>query len=211
LLSRLEQGAGTAPISPQIAEKLLDRMDEPSTQELVESVKSYDEVSRKIDSFAVLVASYRARMNHQDRTLQFTAAAPASKGDVLVTVWIESDGDVLERQNRPDQPSLWFQWHAPATVINTLQMMVHDPVFGDLHRKNARTADSDRVNAAACVRFRWVGGDSGYLNDRQARMLTFVLDAARSASVVQSVASNATGVNACTPDVSNIGMQKVTF
>ena len=124
--------------------------------------------------------------------------------DALITVWIESDGNVVERESRPGKTDAWYRWQAPAAVIETLQMMVHDPVFGDFHRKNARTTSADHFNAAACIRFLWVDGDSGYLNDRQAKRLTSVLDAGRNESSIQSLERKPVGLNSCTVDIPSL-------
>ena len=61
-----------------------------------------------------------------------------------------------------------------------------------------------RGGAAACIRFLGVDGDSGYSNDRQAKMLTFVLDAGRNESSIQSLESKPAGLNSCTVDILKI-------
>jgi hypothetical protein len=192
------------PISPQVVEKLVARVGEPTTQTLIESVQKYEPQSRKVDSFVTLVTSYRARLTGQDKTPHFSFAPTAAEVDALITVWIGSDGNVVERESRLGKTDAWYQWHAPAAVIETLQMMVHDPVFGDFYKKNARTTDADHFNAAACIRLLWVDGNSGYLNDRQAEMLTFVLDAGRNESSIQPLDSEPGGLNSCTVDILKI-------
>jgi hypothetical protein len=194
LMLRIEgQGRGALPIAPQMAAKLVARVGEPTTQALVASVQKYEPRGRRFD---VLVTSYRARVTGQEKAPHFAFEPTTAQENARITVWIGSDGDVVERESRVGKTEAWYRWRAPAAVIEVLQMMMHDPVFGEFH--SARTTDTDHFNAAACMRLSGLNRDSGYLSDRQARMLTFVLDAARNDSSMQALEGKPAGLDSCT-------------
>src|SRR6185312_11750180 len=111
LMLRIEQQRAMAsPISPQVLAKLVGRVGEPTTQTLIESVQKYEPQSRRFDSFVALVSSYRARLAGQDEPRHFAFAPTSSQVDALITVWIGSDGNVVERESRLGKTDAWYHW-----------------------------------------------------------------------------------------------------